>query len=475
MKYEINLDLEVSRAQYDILTFRAPPTADGEPQTEEVGILGEYGGGKTRIGAERYMIVCADNTGIGTERDPLMCGISAPTGTGMTNGPLAAIDKVINRMTGGVPERLVMKDRRGNTKDPHILLRNGIKIILYTGRGALDGPNLFQFWADEIQDSCYVGQWANMIGRVRDKRARRLNAQASGIAEEGYVAQIFRNPPKDGCHCTKLLFPEDNEVNLSFGYADRVKAASAGGRRRDPDGWMTPDLLFYPMFCRERNIDPVTAPRESLYPRSTDLSIDLGARAAVTWWQPVQIECDWGTLGWKTETGWLCVDQWLPNDLDADAIANIAKDFPWAVTAGVSEIHLDPTAESDQVKAIARAFPGVRINMTVRNTLYWDNEPGERAVARAVLDMHDNTRLFVHPDLVADPSGRGVVEAMRGYKRDKPQDKKLEHVADTVRYLAAHRMPLPKRSIDERQNPVLEAALRSAYKPIAPKMGEIVY
>ena len=475
MKYEIDLSLEVSRAQYDVLTFRAPALPNGDPQVETVGILGEFGGGKTRIAAERYMVVCAENTGIGTEHDPLMCGISAPTGTGMTNGPLAAIDKVIARMTGGIPERLVLKDRRGNTKDPHIMLRNGVKIILYTGRGALDGPNLFQIWADEIQDSCYVGQWANISGRVRDSRARRLNAQASGIAEEGYVAQIFRNPPNDGCHCTKLLFPEDNEANLVHGYADRLRAASVGGRRRDPDGWMTPDLLFYPSFCRERNIDPITMPRESLYGRPTDISIDLGARAAVTWWQPVPVECDLGVDGWETQTGWLCVDQWLPNDMDAPEIAKIAADFPWRVVPGVSEIQLDPTAESDQVRQFAKAFPGVRINMTVRNTFYWDNTNGERAVGRAVLDQLGNVRLFVHPDLVADPSARGIIEAMRGYKRDKPQDKKYEHVADTVRYQIAHRCPIPHVRVPHRENKELDRRVGAAYKPIAPKPDEVTY
>lgn len=476
MRFENSSDLVLSRAQYDLLTFRAPLTPAGEPQIEQVGIVGEYGGGKTFIAGERFMSVNADNTGIGTERDPLMCGISAPTGTGLVNGPLAALDKIINRMTCGVPERLVAKDRRGNTKDPHIMLRTGIKIILYTGRGALDGPNLFQFWADEIQDPCYVGQWANMAGRVRDKRARRLNAQASGIAEEGYVAQIFRNPPKDGCHLTKLLFPEDNKINLAHGYADRVKAASAGGRKRDPDGWMTPDGLFYPAFCRERNIDPVQVDRRTLYGRATDISVDLGARAAVTWWQPWMVDYNRGEDGgWVRETAWLCVDQWLPDDLDADKIAPICRDFPWRIEPGVSTIALDPDSETDQIRQFAKAFPGVRIEITPHNTFYWYNTNGERAVERAVYDQLGNVLLYVHPDLVADPSGRGVVEAMRGYRRDKPQDKKLEHVADTVRYQIQHRCPIPHVRLRRTNESETQKKLDQTFSPISPKTGAVNY
>lgn len=469
MRHEDRRSVRWSPTQQAVIRFRAPPAEDGLPQVERVGILGEYGGGKTFVAARRFLQVCADNPADSVEH-ALMSGISAPTFTGLMNGPVAAFLQLC-------PPSWIKKNRTRDTRDPHLILRNNHKIILYTGRGALDGPNLVQFWADEIQDNSYVGQWANMAGRVRDLRGRRLNAQASGIAQEGYVAQIFRSPPQDGCHLTKLLFPEENAANMAHGYVDMLKAASAGGRRRDPDGWMTPDGLFYPAFCRERNIDPIDTPREAMFSRATDLSIDLGARAAVTWWQPRPVDCNMGSLPRQLETGWVCVDQWLPDDLDADKIASVARDFPWKIQPGVSQIQLDPTAAEnpDQVQAFRRAFPGVHIAMSVKGSFYWYNEPGERAVARAVLDQHDNVRLWVHPDLVADQSGRGVVEAMRGYRRDKPHDKKLEHVADTVRYLVVHRMPLPKHGIPEKSDPQLEARLARAFRPMAPKPGGINY
>lgn len=469
MRREFRREVVWSPTQREIIQFRAPPAADGLPQVEIVGILGEYGGGKTYAAARRFLKVCSENPSR-SPSEPLMSGISAPTFTGLMNGPVAAFLRLC-------PPSWIRKNRTRDTRDPHIILRNNHKIILYTGRGALDGPNLVQFWADEIQDNSYVGQWANMAGRVRDPRGMRLNAQASGIAQEGYVAQILRNPPQDGRHLTKLLFPEENAANLAHGYVDLLKSYSAGGRQRDPDGWMTPEGLFYPAFCRERNIDPIGMPRESLYSRATDISIDLGARAAVTWWQPVPVECNMGSNPRETQTGWLCVDQWLPDDMDADKIAAIARDFPWKIQPGVSQIHLDPTAAEnpDQVRAVRRAFNGVHVIMAVKGSFYWFNEPGERAVARAVLDMHDNARLFVHPDLVSDATGRGIVEAMRGYRRDKPKDKKYEHVADTVRYQVVHRMPLPRHGVPEKDNPVLEERLRAAFRPIAPKPDEVTY
>jgi hypothetical protein len=54
---------------------------------------------------------------------------------------------------------------------------------------------------------------------------------------------------------------------------------------------MIPDGLFYPTFCRERNIDPVAhVVRADLFGKPTDIAIDLGNRAAVTWWQPWVVE-----------------------------------------------------------------------------------------------------------------------------------------------------------------------------------------
>lgn len=475
MRFGTSHDVALSRAQYEVLTFRAPPhPEDGEPQIEQVGGLGEFGGGKTFIAAWRFMLVAAENTGIGSPRDPLPCGISAPTSTGLINGPLAALDEVIWLMTDGEPRRLVLKDRRGLTKDPHILLRNGVKIILYTGRGALDGPNLFQFWADEIQDRSYEGQWVNMSGRARLKGVNRLNAQASGIAQDGYVAEIFRNPPRDGCHLTKLLFPENNADNLAHGYADLLKANMAGGRKRDPDGWMMPEGIFYPAFCKERNINPVQTPREVLHKNPTDISIDLGARAAVTFWQRFPVRCSFGVNGSRMVDGQVCVDQWLPDDMEAEEIAFTIRDrYPWAIVPGVSTIALDPTSTSVQVRYFRQAFPDVQIVMQMKGAFYWHEGNGVQAVEVAVLDRHGNVRLFVHPDLLNDPSNRGIVAAMQGYRRDKPKDKKLEHVADTVRYQIQHRLPLEVPSLMKKR-PV-DLKKKRKRRPLAPGMGEVVY
>jgi len=449
-----------SKAQLEAITFRAPRTKDGLAQVEVAAFLGEYGGGKTFAAAHRFVKVCSENP-------HQTSGVSAPTATGLINGPLAAFFSVC-------PESWIKKNRARDTRDPHILLRNGHKIILYTGRGALDGPNLCQFWADEIQDKCYEGQWANMAGRVRVRDAARLNAQASGIAQLGHVADLFRNPPRDGRHITKLLFPEDNARNLAAGYVDTLKAASAGGRKRDPDGWMTPDGLVYAGFSKERNIDPIQVPRETLRRRPTDLAIDLGYRAAVTFWQGWGVECSWGAQGVRKEMGQVCVDQMMPDDKDAEEIAKIILDHGrWNIVPGVSKITLDPTAERDQVRWFRRAFPGVDI-IQHRSGDYWLEDNGIRATERAVLDAHGSVRLFVHRDLVGDHD-RGVVEAFRGYKRDKLKDKWFEHAADTARYQCATRLPLPHVRVEEKKSTDIDSRMEREFRPIAPKFGEVTY
>lgn len=434
MRRENHVRLRLSRPQYEILMFRAPPHPEtGAPQVEQVGILGEFGGGKTYIAGHRFKQVANENPSA-DRYDPLMSGVSAPTMKGLISGPITALRRA------GLEVRT---DKLRDSTDPHFWLPNWHKVIPYTGRGALDGPNLVQFWGDEIQDKSYENEWANMAGRVRDTRGRRLNAQASGIAVHGYVESIFRNPPRDGCHLTKLLFPESNMENLPPGYADMVRAAAVGGRQRDPDGWMIPDGLFYPAFSDERNIQPVAhLDRIELTGNPTDIAIDLGARAAVTWWQPITMEVAYGQTV-RREMCQLCVDQWMPDDLDAEEIAKVCRSADWHLDPNVSTISLDPTAEADQRRAFEIQFPGVRIVMAPKHSFYWWEENGVRATARAILDANGATRLFVHPDLVGDESARGVVESLRAYRRDKPKDKVLEHAADSVRYQIQHRLPLP--------------------------------
>ena len=439
MRRDVQVELVLSRPQCDILMFRSPPhPVTGQVQVDQVGILGDFGGGKTHIGAHRFKRVAAENASA-DRYDPLMSGVSAPTTKDLISGPLTALRRA------GLEVRT---DKLSHPRDPHLMLPNWHKVIPYTGRGALNGPNLVQFWGDEIQDRSYEGEWANMAGRVRDTRGSWLNAQASGIAVDGYVASIFRNPAQDGCHLTKLLFPEHNASNLPPGYADMVRAASAGGRVRDPDGWMLPDGIFYPAFCRERNMDPVRGvDRLSLASKPTDIAIDLGNRAAITWWQPWPVDVAWpkpdGTLGIRREVGQLCVDQWMPDDIDAEQIARTIRDADWNIQPGISKIAIDPTAEFDQRRCFEQHFPGVELVRAYEKTFYWYEENGVRAVARAICDALGSTRMFVHPDLAGDDSARGVVESLRAYRRDRPKDKVLEHAADSVRYHIQHRLPLP--------------------------------
>lgn len=438
MKRVTPKNYRLTRAQHELLMFRAPPhPKTGLPQIEECGIFGEFGGGKTFLAALRAMVVMSENPSE-DHHDPLITGISAPTAKSLITGPMTALRR------HGIPIKV---DRSKDSRDPHWVLRNNHKVMFYTGHGSLDGPNLVQFWADEFQDRSYIGEWANIVGRIRDVgpgRGLRLNAQASGIATEGYVASIFRNP-SNPLRMTKLLFPEANASNLPPGYADRVRSAAVGGRTRDPDGWMIPEGLFYPAFSRERNMDPVAHfDRSAFHGLPTDISVDLGNRGAVTWWQPI---ADWpvsyGSLGVRRETVWVCFDQWMPSNIDAPEMARTIAQGDWLIQPGTSTIALDPTAEIDQINAFREQFPNVRIVMAPRNSFYWFNANGERAVSRAICDGNDSARMFVHPDLEGDDSGRGVIEALRGYRRDKPRDKHFEDAADSVRYQIQGRLPIP--------------------------------
>lgn len=466
MNLDLDLGIEWSEKQWAALTFRAPPhPTTGEPQIDKVAFLGEYGGGKTFSAAARFFLVCAANPfvhGVHSGEDRPMSAIVAPTLGDLKKGPL----KELRKLLGDAWDSVVIRERLyGEYQDVDLV--NGHRIVCYSAKGALNGPSLCQIWPDEIQERCYIGQWPNYEKRVRDVRSPWLNVQVSGIAERGFVEDTFRLREKHpegiefttvdgglGNRLTTLIFPEDNKKNLGSGYIDDLEDRLPASRQRDEDGWLLPQDVMYPSFSRDRHVripPGVKGARKSDFTGvAASISADFGRSGALMWGLPFRARVRRS----KDRSGLFVVDQRMPDNMDAEEMAQLARrhswirgvDKPsaskWCIDPKRSVICLDPTAENDQVRHFRKAFPGVRV-IQVQRGFYHKEENGVRAVDRALLDMHGNVRLFIAPWLKQDPSTRGVVEMFSGYLSTKPKDKHLEHASDVARYLTQHWVPLP--------------------------------
>lgn len=365
----------------------------------------------------------ADDRYAGGDDLPLS-GWSAPTLGDLKKGPLVQFRQVC-------PPELVYQERLyGEYQD--ITLVNGHRILLYSARGATNGPTLCQFWADEIQERPYEDAWDNIQGR-----ARWLNCQASGIAERGHVEDLFRGVDAPN-RMTRLLFPEDNAINMAKGFVDEMRASMPASRLRDADGWLLPVGAMFPTFSREHNVRlPASIQRmpiASLRALPTSFAVDPGRAAAVAFAQPVDVEVERGVHGRRRERGIVFVDQLMPDHKDAEELADYIRtkctwvkglDAPdpkkWCIDRERSVICLDPTAEPDQVRHFQKAFRGVRV-VQVQRGFYHVEENGIRAVDRAVRDQHKNARLFVHPSLASNVSKRGIVEMFSNHLASKPKD-----------------------------------------------------
>lgn len=466
--HELNIDLDIewSEKQWEALTFRAPPNADGSPAIAEVAMIGEFGGGKTHVAGARFFGVCTENPfihGVHSSDDPPFSILVAPTFGDAKLGPFRELMKLL-----GPHEQCLVGARRMHGEDRSIELMNGHQIKVRSAGGALNGPSACQLWADEIQEKVYEGKWENLKKRVRDVRAQRLNVQVSGIAERGMVQDLFRLPepaPSGVPYCfvdpaqphrfTVLLFPEDNAPNMAAGYVDEHKSAMPYSRQRDKDGWLLPKDVVYPSWANSRNLRVPPGWRcrkeSDLHHMPASIAVDFGRRASVLWVLPIGLR---GLKGTKDPRGLFIVKQWMPREKDAEEIAeSINKHSPFKRDPRQCFVFFDPDTKTDQIRHFRRLLPEYRPIQHLSG-FYRLEENGERAVDRAVRDAHGNVRLYVAPWLRTDPSKRGVVEMFSGYTEKKKKDQLLEHAADTVRYAVQHFCPLPMsvEDIDREQN-----------------------
>jgi len=468
----LKLDLshvELHPKQARAVYFRSPRHPDtGEMQIDNVGFFGDYGGGKSYAMMVRTLLGAWANPfdhEVHSGDNPPMTGLVAPTFSDLKRGPLAQLSRVL-----GKNEEKVVARKVEYGQDQHWELVNGHKILLYSAAGAKNGPTLCQIATDEYQERCYLGQWDNLKGRVRDLRSPWLNVMASGIAQRGHVQDAFQLPERDpesglpfcsrdddtGNKLTVLLYPEDND-HLAAGYVEGMQGRSGERRTRDQDGWLLPLDALYPSFSRRHHLrmppGMESLGRSDLQRLPVSVAVDPGRKAAVIWFMPVRIPVP----GKKPVRGILIVDQWMPRDMDAEEIAMQIPKRGWRIEPATgrgeeSVICFDPDVKADQVRHFTERFQARPV--VHRSGFYMREENGERAVQRALRGADGVQRLYVAPWVhhvsdedaghEPDKGRRGVVEALGGYLATRRKDRWLEHAADVIRYAVQYACPLPK-------------------------------
>lgn len=429
-----------NRPQWDFISWRAPPYSDGVPRTEHIGGVGQYGGGKTSAGAARFLLCACENgfiEGEHTEKRPPRSGIIGPSIAMVKAGALAELSMVL-------PPALVLDTRLyGEYQD--ITLVNGHRIQLYSLEGALDGPSLCGIWADEIQKPGYAapGVWRNIRKRVREATAKRLNVQATGLAQPGLPERLFRGT-EDINHRTVMFKTSDNAKNLARGTLDdRMDALPSSDTATDEDGWSLVEGACWPNWSALNTARaPALGDREGLI---THLGIDLGRKASVVFGQDEPVDIVRPFEGkTRNERGLLVVDQLIIDRRSAAEIVKEMRRLPrytrWRIGPG-SVMCFDPTASIDEIRPFVEAFPSARVVQVTHGPNY-DSATGRRTVGRAIKDASGNVRVFVHPWLVGQHE-RGLPESLRLYLDTKLKDDRFEHSADAGRYLIVERCPNP--------------------------------
>lgn len=415
--------------------------------------LGDYGAGKTYLGADFCFHAVTEWTwsqleAMGfTEQSPPLGGFVAPNWDALLQGPVA---KFFDICPPELISRRVLYPLNGR-----IELVTGWTINLYTAermhplRGGR-GPTLCWIWADEIQDAKFApkGLYRNIRKRARDRRAPRPFVLVTGIPYAGTHVQDLFDRPDTERRVTVILSTEDNAHNLHEDALDDIELDTpASMATKDARGWIIlTSGTTWGNFNAANNVVEIDAAAAAK--RVTHLGVDLRTHASVVFGQEIETTLNLapgenGVQRTRKGKALVVVDQVMAEHKSAQRIAEeIAKQGKWKIGEG-SEIWLDPTASIDECQAFRDAFPGAEVKQHKRR--YYEERPGIECVDTRIADKHRNHRLLISKILEDDPSRRGVIISLRLY--DGNRKSPFAHTADAVRYLVTGRLPLERHAV----------------------------
>lgn len=406
---------------------------------EVCALLGGWGSGKTRGAAMKAIAIACRNPwtpAYGSARPQGL--ILAPTHKILRQSTMTEFDRVC-------PPELIMKRRGPPYQD--ITLRNGFRFLLNSGESSVEGLTVSMAWIDEVSHPVWASnphRFLNLMARIRDKDANRLAMIVSGIPESGWVKDTFdKQTPNRIC---VLAATKDNPHIPQETMTEFYASCPSGQEEKLLGGlWMPPSGAIYPQFDASHHlIDDPGDPRAPC-----DMSIDVGNQGAVLFGQSRQVRIRDIVGRESKDDGLHIVDQMITIDESVDRMCYRAKtEKPWQVVRGASIITVDPVIRRDELHAIRKHFPEVRIVKRERGHEFYPIESGIRCVQRALRDALGNSRLTFDRKVAAMPNG--VIDGLGRYRRNEftglaVKDNSRDHCLDALRYLVCERLQ-PERS-----------------------------
>jgi len=436
---EASRELSPLKKQYQLLRFI---TREDGGALRIAAMLGGWGSAKTNGSAQAFLAGCILNPwrpeyGANNPRSAIL----APTFRILKQSSIVQLDAVL-------PRELVMR-RRGL---PHndILLTNGHLIELHSGAGELEGASYCGVWIDEIHHPNFEQRkYLNYQARARDPLAKRLFVIVSGLPETGWVRDTF-DQPSSPSRLTLLNATRDNPHIKPEVIEEFLASCPSGEEERLLGGeWMPPVGAVYPQFDSATHV----VERELRDAEPVHLAFDVGNFAAVVVGQEIPVTVRNIVGQPSTEKGLLIGAQYLPDNMSVDQVCYFLRTRTGhLVQPGVSIICVDPTTDRDELAAVRKHFPGVRIVRRERGDATYPIETGVRYVQRGLRDALGNTRLFFSRSLQG--TARGILDSLSRMRRHEVtgeivKDNLRDHVHDALRYMVCEVLPA------ERPRPVV--------------------
>jgi hypothetical protein len=400
--------------------------------------VGGYGSGKTSVAVAALAIHAIKNPWIPEY------GEARPQSIVIGKTDKVIRDSSLRVFHQIVPRELIRSERRA-VGERAICLHNGHEIIFRTWSGAIEGNTVTGAMLDEAHLLESREAFTNYLARARDPLCSKKLVVVAGLPEFGWLRDVF-GPEHSFPDSVVFKFSAYDNTYLLPQDLERI-AASCSSKAAETymrGEWAAAqDAIYYEW---DPEVHLVDDPGDPVRP--CHLSIDVGERGAVLWWQERERKLRSGerTLGLHV------IDEWLPENMSARAIMRGVLERQWRFQRGFSLAFVDPSTDRDEVDAIyeeiesAYGQGSIEVIRKIRGEKAYYREEGVRAVNAALRDANRDVRLTVHRGL---PRGaRSLITSIPKIRRNERtgqivKDNRTDHVAlDCLRYPVAHLLPL---------------------------------